>query len=69
MKRLPWWVLVLIVVAEIVSPYAPAWLVAALVAPALVVMYIRLMQIQEEWRDMMEALDLQDLWRRQRDRT
>jgi len=59
----------LICLAAIVGPLTPWWMQLVLIGPALVLMYFGLGLLQRDWNDVQEAIALQDLWRRQRERT
>lgn len=47
---------------------AQSWAVIALIAPALLLMLWRVGDVERDWRDVNEALELQAKWRAQRDR-
>src|SRR4051812_1804253 len=66
--RWNWGAVGLCCVAAVLQPLTPPWVVVALIAPALLVMAIALLCAQGEWREISEAAELADRWRRQRDR-
>lgn len=67
-QKLSWVATGLCCVAAILMPINSTWLTVGLISPALVLMYIGLMLIQRECDDFDEAAQLQDRWRRQRER-
>lgn len=63
-----WFPVGLVSVVAIVQPLAPVWVIIALMLPALALMFFGLMGLQREWNDVNEAVDLEEKWRRQRER-
>jgi hypothetical protein len=71
-QRLSWVAVLLSCAAAIVQPYTdavvPFVIFMGCIGVALVIMAVGLAVSQREWRDVQEALALQELWRRQRER-
>lgn len=67
-QKLSWWATGLCCVAAILMPVSPQWVPVVFILPALVLMAIGLGLVQRDWNDVQEAVDLQERWRRQRDR-
>lgn len=67
-QKVSWVATGLCCIAAILMPIGSTWLTVGLIAPALVLMYIGLVLIQRECDDVEEAAQLQERWRRQRDR-
>jgi hypothetical protein len=68
-QKLSWVATGLCCIAAVLMPIGSTWLTVGLIAPALVLMYIGLVLIQRECDDVDEAIELQERWRRQRDRS
>lgn len=68
-QKLSWVATGLCCLAAVLMPIGSTWLTVGLIGPALVLMYIGLVLIQRECDDVDEAAQLQERWRRQRDRS
>lgn len=47
----------LCIIAAIVQPFAPAWVMVALIGPALLLMWFRLVKIQRMWNDFIDPVN------------
>jgi hypothetical protein len=54
--------------AAVLQSVVPLWVTVALIVPALVLMAVRLAQLNAEWQDVNEALATLERWRRERER-
>jgi 4-hydroxybenzoate polyprenyltransferase len=68
-QKLSWVATGLCCLAAVLMPIGSTWLTVGLIVPALVLIYIGLVLVQRECDDVDDAAELQERWRRQRDRS